>query len=764
MLLKKFKTISGIHGLDSFEWLGSDLSKFSLLYGWNGSGKTTMSNVLYCLRHKQMIIADFEDTTFKVESLPAATITQNELKSHSLNLAVFNQEYIDTNVHFDNSGAEPIVMIGEANIDLLEEIKNEQIIFDEKAESLAQKELEAKKLPDCDAILSKSAQQWRAIASELSVSGDKYFGSGFNISNVRTLIKNGDLTKENLDSIVITAEDETNRKQAVKKEWEAIAAGEFEDVDLQAIYDEANKLLKTTVSVTKLPDIEALNHVLQQWVEQGVSLHAERDTCAFCKNPLNEERLNDLKSQFTDALSEANGNIDSLLQQISEINLAAFSVDSNTLMPTLREKFAEHKETLETPVKTVSEELDKIAKNLRDKKLHLTDSAKTYPVYDYPAKSITLLNKTAKQIATIVESHNTLVENSDKEVAGHLQVLLLNSVALHLKTENYFAKVADVKDKLETIKTLRGQVASDRAELDAKKSSLNDQKVAVEKINGLLSNFFDNNKLCFKPIVQDGVTTYEIRRYGKKAKNLSEGEKSVLALAHFLVSLKGSKNSDLSKTVVVIDDPVDSQDSNFLFRTYGVIRRCLKDANQIVILTHNFDFFNIIRDWFASVSENPSFLLISREAVDSNKEKMKVENLPTLLKDYKTEYHYLFYKLFGYCHMSQELDAPLVANIARKVLEYFSSFKWCCRNSEEFAARIQSRFLKDDATPEERAIGDAVYKFVNEYSHAQDPFRPIGIAEQEAKEIAKNTLKFIELADEDHYNSLKKQCNREAQK
>lgn len=111
-----------------------------------------------------------------------------------------------------------------------------------------------------------------------------------------------------------------------------------------------------------------------------------------------------------------------------------------------------------------------------------------------------------------------------------------------------------------------------------------------------------------------------------------------------------------------------------------------------------------------------------------------------------------------------KIDAPLVANISRKVLEYFSSFKWCCRNSDEFADRIQGRFLKQDSTTEERAVGDAMNKFVNEYSHAKDPFRAIGIAEQEAEAIARNTLQFIEMADADHFKALKDQCNKELQR
>lgn len=763
-MIKKFKSVTGIHGLSDFSWTADDLEKYSLFYGWNGSGKTTLSNILYCLQHKKIAIEDFQDVEYKVEVLSKPTISNKEVSTHSLNLAVFNQSYIDANIHFDNSGTEPITMIGEENIKLLEEIESDQKELDKKSGLLTEKDNELRKLPETDPILTKAAQLWRGMASDLSVSGDRYFGSGFNISSVRDLIEKSELTEDNLDGQVIQAEDESNRKQAVKKEWSLIEKPtDFEEHDYEELYSKANDLLSTVVKVTKLPDIEALDHIFQNWVEQGVPLHNGSGKCAFCQNPLSEKRLDDLRQQFTDALTDKNSEIDNLISEIGRLEIDRISIDSNLLMPELREDFAEHKQKAEAPITELNKALENLKKDLEDKKQNLTNDQKNYQLHTYPKDNISKINKAENALIDVIDSHNTKFENQEEETAEHLKVLMMSCVANHMKTEGYFAKTTNRAELIKEVKELRKEVTSDSEALENKKSKLNDQEIAIDKINGVLSNFFSNNKLCFKPLVIEGITTYEIKRYGQTAKNLSEGEKSIIALAHFLVSLKGKAVGDMANIIVVIDDPVDSQDGNFLFRTYGVIKRTLKDANQILILTHNFEFFNIVRDWFVNSKTDPALLLISRESVDENNEKMVVSKLPSLLKEYKTEYHYLFFKLFAYVYGEDKVDAPLVANIARKVLEYFSSFKWCCRDSEDFASRIQVRFLGQDATDEERAVGDAVYKFVNEYSHAKDPFRSIGLAEQEATEIAKNTLKFIEIADDDHYKSLKKQCNQELQ-
>jgi len=761
-MLKKLKSLSGMHGLDEFEWIGDELKHYSLLYGWNGTGKTTLSNIFYCLKQKQVCVNDFEDVTFKLETNTSSVVTQTDIRTNNINLEVFNEEFINSNVHFSDSGAEPIVMIGSENIKLLEEIELSQKDLDKKLEILDKLKKEQMKLPDTDDILTSAARKWRQVATDLSVTGDTYFGSVFKITQVRALLIEGAINHENLKTLVIDAEDEAQRRQAVKVEWKKIDTNEYELIDFKGIFDRSSKLLETIIKVSKLPDVEALESTIQTWIEQGVTLHESRDTCAFCENPVTQERLNKLKQQFTDSLKVANNEITNLLQTVDNISLDRFAIDSNSLMPSLRNKFADLKSGLKESYSSLNISLKQLAIDLTDKKKHLTDASKLYPKHTYPIEVIAKIITLEAEAMVIINDHNNKVANIGTENADNLRALLLSCVANHLNEESYFSKVDNSKKVADTIETLVDTVESETSVLEEKKNALNDQKLAVEKINGLLSNFFDNDKLCFKPIVKDGLTTYEIKRRGRRAMNLSEGEKSVFALAYFLVSLQSTKSSRLNNTTVVIDDPVDSQDSNYLFRTYGVIRRSLKDAQQIVILTHNFEFFNIIRDWFTRSGNDSALLLVARKTID-NKEVMTVSDLPALLKNYKTEYHYLFFTLFGYVYLSEPVDSPLVANISRKVLEYFSSFKWCCRNSEDFTQRIQDRFMVDSASVEDRAVGDAINKFVNEYSHALDPFRPIGLSESEALGIAQNTLKLIENADADHYNALRRQCNREAQ-
>ena len=759
-MLRRFKSLSGLGGLDKLDWLGKDFSTHSLVYGWNGTGKTTLSNILYCLENKEICIDDFDTVQFKLDTQSAGTVTHKDISSNTLKLRVFNEQFINANVHFDGTGSNPIVMIGDSNIKLLEEIESDTKKLESDKGVLLELQEERKKAVDTEEILSNAARKWRQIATDLSATGDKYFGSSFKITQVKNLLSDCKVTHENVNELTIDAQAEVDAKKSIGSVWQKIEFEATEDIDLTRIFDRANKLLGGHVSVKKLADVENLEKPVKEWVEQGVAYHKETDICAFCSNHISTTRLEDLAAQFTDLLADAHSQIDELIQEINSLSFDPLDVDSSKIMPAEQKIFSECKQSMDDSSKRLSSELIKLKGLLVEKKSYITDQTKTYEPVEYPIKDLKAYNTAVSELSASIERNNTLVDNIEEENQANLSILMLNCISKELVTEKYFDNVELNLELDEKISALKEAVEVDAIALEKKKETINDQKKAVEKINGLLSNFFDNKRIQFKPVEVEGITTYQIIRNQKVAKNLSEGEKSVLALAYFLVSLSSSSSNELQNTTVIIDDPVDSQDSNFLFRTYGVIKRCTKDAKQLVIMTHNYEFFNLVRDWFSNTTAIDKSLLLIERNMGQSGEEVKISNLPTLLADYKTEYHYLFSKLYGFAYKNEALDSPMVANIARKTLEYFSSFKWCCKDSVDFGNRIQSKFLKDDATPDERAVGDAIYKFVNEYSHALDPFRPVNITDSEARDTATNALKFIQKSDPEHYKVLKKQCDK----
>ena len=115
----------------------------------------------------------------------------------------------------------------------------------------------------------------------------------------------------------------------------------------------------------------------------------------------------------------------------------------------------------------------------------------------------------------------------------------------------------------------------------------------AEKLNQNLHNYLGHSELQLD--IKD--TGYTITRNGKLDRSLSEGEMTTIALLYFLKTLN-DRRFEMNKGLVVLDDPVSSLDANALFVAFGFIRHYVDGTAQIVILTHNFAMFRLIRNWF----------------------------------------------------------------------------------------------------------------------------------------------------------------------
>lgn len=91
---------------------------------------------------------------------------------------------------------------------------------------------------------------------------------------------------------------------------------------------------------------------------------------------------------------------------------------------------------------------------------------------------------------------------------------------------------------------------------------------------------------------------YEILRNNSDSvdRNLSEGEKTAIAFVYFITKLKENDNN-IEETIIVVDDPISSFDSNHLFHAYSFMKMNCEKAKQLFVLTHNFTFFKLVRDW-----------------------------------------------------------------------------------------------------------------------------------------------------------------------
>ncbi len=294
---------------------------------------------------------------------------------------------------------------------------------------------------------------------------------------------------------------------------------------------------------------------------------------------------------------------------------------------------------------------------------------------------------------------------------------------------------------------------------------------SCDQINKKLRTMFGRDDISFA-VKNDGkgeAIGYEINRSGKRAKNISEGEKTAIAFAYFCIHLTG-QDFTIKDGIVVIDDPISSLDSGLLFKVCAAIKKQMRNAGQLVILTHNFDFFNHLKKWFMNDPQicgqgnalPAKYRLLMIQNGFNQQDECRIAwlaDLDPMLRDFESEYHFLFKKLVDFHKDNPDGEPQKIEaiydypTIARKLLECFLSFRVPTTSSFYVRMLGLSKINKEISTEEI----EFVYNFVNSHSHLDtksglvqfDPTLSIS-----GPEAIKLTLKLIEQADAAHYKAM----------
>ena len=109
-MISKISKLKDFGIFHEFTWKTelSDFKKFNLIYGWNRSGKTTISRVFAscekkCTYDKDKFKQYPENGEFEVKTDDGTTVKNTDVATNVLPIKVFNQDFIDENISFDPS-------------------------------------------------------------------------------------------------------------------------------------------------------------------------------------------------------------------------------------------------------------------------------------------------------------------------------------------------------------------------------------------------------------------------------------------------------------------------------------------------------------------------------------------------------------------------------------------------------------------------------------------------------------------------------------
>lgn len=168
MKLERFAKIRGYRLFKDFAWPTSleDFGRFNLIYGWNGTGKTTLSSLLKAVQTSTAISEGEVDLVFDGTQVSGSRLAETALPP----VRVFNRETVARSV-FESSGEAlshlpPVYVFGEESAEKqrqLDALKSQLPTLTDEARRAADQETKANKELNEYAANAASTHRFRKL-------------------------------------------------------------------------------------------------------------------------------------------------------------------------------------------------------------------------------------------------------------------------------------------------------------------------------------------------------------------------------------------------------------------------------------------------------------------------------------------------------------------------------------------------------------------------------------------------------------------------
>ncbi|HHY1353846.1 TPA: AAA family ATPase [Campylobacter coli] len=797
MKILKFDKIN-FGSYENFTW-DNGLEEFktiNIFYGRNYSGKTTLSRIARSFELKKHN-EDFLDGNFKIKLEDGSFLTQNDVINSNLDIRVYNSDFVKENLNYlyDKKGnIKGFKSIGVEQKNIKEIIEKREKILKTRNEKLQKLENDKKEFLNDDRE-TKLEEKFTEKASLIATNPNYLKGYRYNKTALK---KDLNIIKNNEDAYILNNEEQNQFIKILedKEKQNIIFNNTFNKDNFQGILKHSSEILEKEIIIK-----ENLTSELRKWLEEGLKFHKEHlstQQCKFCNNPLTLERIVWIENNIKDDSGEKEKieeELKDLLDNFEnyklELKKILQDIEYENFYSNYKDSFIALKEQLGANIANYNKELLKIEEKIKEKQKDVFTPIKLENTNDFSDEIFLILNKIENLCKENDEYTNKLSTNQDEA----REKLRLNEVAKFAKDSDCFAIQDEIQNLKQNINTLEKSIATQNNKIDLLESriekykeKLSNLETSTSNINKYLKSYFGHNMLELKVKKDDKGQLngeFEILRNGKQAKNLSEGECSLIAFCYFVASLKDANTKD-KNPIIWIDDPISSLDNNHIFFIFSVIENEIVRKNsfeQFFISTHNLDFLKYIKRLKKSKSKQskndekeydfPQYYFIEK-SVKESMETSEVKKLPKCLEKYTTEFNYLFEQIYKFKNIDgindEDLKTSLVYNFGnnlRKFLEIYLFFKYP-NNFESLDKELIERFFNDtyqsDRIDEnhQKMVASIINRYQNEYSHLREilsrGMQPIDI--EESKKIAKFILETIKQNDKQQYKALVKSIGK----
>lgn len=762
-MIKKIQSVKNFGVYKNFTWRDTpNFNEKNIFYGWNYSGKTTLSRIFSSLKNKELH-PHFQEGEFKIVLSDDSILTHENVATSDLNVIVFNSEYIRENLKWDiDTSINGITFDVGENIAVREEIENNLAKINSINGNETYKGRKGPYLKIVTDFLEYGEKKFSAEAKSIK---NNSFNSLIEFDK-RHFEKIKDEIIQDLTAYIIPPTELNSVKKIAlaSDDKDLINKIEYEFI-FDELYRETEFILKSEPNANNLIPFLDENHKHSQWVNEGLKLHEGKSECTFCQGKINLERINALKAYFSNESCTLKTNINSVNHKIDdliiELNSMPLPQSKNDFFDSFQNDYETLKEEFLNNIERLNIYINKITAQLTNKELNnLFISQQISPLEN---DLILNFNYSIKSINELISKHNGFVENFDDEQSKAREKLKRHLVANYLIEEDYLDKEKEKKYALRYATRYEDLVKKLKKRNQFLESQLKSIAAGREQLNAFIQKFLARDDIQIEVTEDD---KFILKRGEKIAENLSEGEKTAISFSYFLVVLESLyRDGKIFDYIIFIDDPISSLDGNHISQIYTLINSFFfrqninpQNPNQIVnlfkqlfISTHNSDFFAFLKDSNrinkrrkpdnTSTSE---YYLIKK----INNEESMIVSMPKSLKNHKSEYLYLFELIYGFHNSpNKEADEKLVLlpNAVRRFLEIYTLLK-LPSSTEEVDVRLKE--LHPDYSE---------LKTLHHFSHFTNidkVTRHDGLIMNLPNAV--NELMTMLEKDESHFNSLKK--------
>ena len=801
----------------------------NIIYGRNYSGKTTLSRVFDSVSqgvlHKNYLDGQFSLYT---DDNSVLEVKETNMSDCPYLVRVYNSDFVGRNLGWlkDEEAGEirSFTLLGEGNKKAQEAIDD----IDAKLGSVEKKtgllytydwkstEYNCKKQAH-DATKSAVDNQLRTKANG-DIKTKNYFvklGETYNVNNIQkdideiiivgteTVDEHGfpyekPQVKYTLDGSVILTEEKKKELELTvdEKEKSSIERLPEGETHLTGFMTTVKGLVTKKITLTKTLQELVENKLLQKWVDDGRELNKERKTCAFCGGLLTKERWDELDAHFSKESEELQK---ALQEQRSKMEAARQALDTfledrnfkkDNIYATLQGEYSKVKEEWDAYVEWYKKEVDGLIALLDErlanifKPLEVAEFQETEDAVEESDTETTRMSLTPilKKINELIEKNKAYGVQQDEAKKKARKKLRLNYVHGFCVDINY-AEVMErwvneedeVKTMEEAVKQLGTQISNLQKERKQKELEKKDEGKAAGKVSELLVKHFGAGSLSLEPEQVDEVdedtgeviphTKFVVKRGMDYAKNLSEGERSLIGFCYFIAQMEDELNGpEAGRLVIFIDDPISSLDSSHVFFMYSLIDSVIakpKKYGQLFISTHNLEFLKFLKRLKlpGNVNDkNVQHFVVEKLRKGDDDYKCEIKMMPDYLKEYVTEYNFLFQQVY-------DIARPIGGEKTEKYNKVYSQYYNVANNMRKFLECYLFYRFPDSDDPTRDHLDmlfeghelSEVHRVINEYSHLAWAERGLKVIDvPEIEKTAKMIMKALQTKDPSHYEVLLK--------